>query len=139
MSAIHSTHFDFRAIGKFKRGYSNFLEQGGQVFVLPRRLIEFDSEAAVCRIPAFDETGGQVYDRLAASPLMEAGMQAFSNSKATLGCRIIETESSRVLGVANLQLSFREIMDAPANIPVVHGRVASEAWATTANTTPERQ
>jgi hypothetical protein len=105
----------------------------GQVFVLPRQLIEFDSDAAVCRIPAFDETGAQVYDRLAGSPYMEPGMQAFMNSKASLGCRIIETESSRVLGVANLQLSFREIMDAPANIPVVHGRVASEVWATTAD------
>jgi hypothetical protein len=107
--------------------------QEGQVFLLPRDQVEFDAGAAVCRIPTFDETGGQIYERLAASPHMQAGTQAFLNRKASLGCRIIETESSRVLGVANLQLSFREIMSASVQIPVVHGRVASETWVPTAD------
>ncbi|MEO2162366.1 MAG: hypothetical protein ABGY29_07545, partial [bacterium] len=63
------------------------------------------------------------------SPQMVAASIPFIDRTASLGCRIVETESSRVLGVVNLRLSYREIMGDSVQVPVTNGRVASERWA----------
>ena len=102
--------------------------QNGQVILVPSELVTFHEQAAICDIPTFDHKGSQLYRPLKQSSHMTEGSVSFLDRRASIGCRIIETESSRVLGVAHLQLSFREVMPAPFQIPVTEGQVVVDKW-----------
>jgi len=101
------------------------LVKGGQVTILPGRRVEFEEGQSLCIVPATTPDGRQKYTKVGN---WQSGTRTLPNRRATVGCRVLETESSRVLATMSLNLSYLDLLDQGVQIRVQDGRLRAGDW-----------
>ena len=101
------------------------LVKDGRVTILPGRRVEFVEGQSLCIVPAMTPDGRQEY-----TPVenQQFGTRTLTNRRATLGCRVLETESSRVLATISLSMSYLELLDQDVQISVQGGSLRAADW-----------
>ena len=101
------------------------LVKGGRVTIFPRKRVEFVEGQSMCIVPATTPDGRQKYIPVGN---WQSGTRTLPNRRASLGCRVLETESSRVLATMSLNMSYLDLLDQGVQISVQDGRLRAGDW-----------
>jgi hypothetical protein len=94
------------------------VKRGESVVLVAREDVELIEEAHAVApsyvVPSFDQEGSQKYASFEVAPLVDE--EAFAEASLQLGVRIVENETSKLLGMMHAGASYRQIQTAP--VPV---------------------
>jgi hypothetical protein len=102
------------------------IKRGESVTLLNRTLVmELEDDGMLVPSFALDEDRSQIYERIDMQPTTESGN--FDEANLKMGCRIVENESSKLLGMMHADVSYRQIQTSPIAIEDWPGMEEQEA------------
>ena len=102
----------------------------GVATILPLDMVVKGADGTA-QVPSCNADGQRVYKQH--PPALSQPGAILPEARATFGCRIIENESSRVLALIHLKISYRQVMEQAFAFPLSGPTVLVDAWPGIAN------